>query len=85
MKNTLEKYEYCKTITKDCLDRAEITDLKARELLKWAKDYYTDAEYYFKKGDINTALEAVAYAHGFIDSAVLLGLIKIKDYHLKGL
>jgi len=83
MKSIEEKYDYCLRITKDCLEKAEITDKKGELLLKWAKDYYKDAAYYYSKKDFSTALEAIAYAHGFIDAGVLLGFIKINDYHLE--
>ncbi len=79
-----EKYEYCLGITEKALrDMKVVDEKKARILLKWVEDYKKDAEYYFNRGDFATALEAIAYAHGFIDSAVLLGLVEIKDYHLE--
>ena len=83
MKTTNEKYEYCLGITKKALKDVKAADKQGELLLKWAKDYYKDAEYYSSKKDSNTALEAIAYAHGFIDAGVLLGHLKIKDYHLE--
>lgn len=77
----MAKLDYCMKITDECLRKAKIVDPKGEELLKFAKDYYKDAVYFSLK-DKETALEAVAYAHGFIDAAVLLGLVEIKDYHL---
>ena len=79
-----KKYEYCLGITKKAVDNLKVIDeKKARLLLKWVENYKRDAEYYAEKEDFATALEAIAYAHGFIDSAVLLGLVEVKGYHLK--
>jgi len=78
----MNKYEYCEKITKDCLEKVEVLDDKGQTLLKFAKDYYNDALHYKEKDDEETALEAVAYAHGFIDAGVLLGHLKIEGYHL---
>lgn len=84
MKSTKEKYEYCLKITESALSKVEVIKRKEADLLlKWVRDYKKDAEYYSEKMDFATALEAIAYAHGFIDSAVLLGVVKIKDYHLQ--
>jgi len=84
MKSTKEKYEYCLKITESALSKVEVIKRKEADLLlKWVRDYKKDAEYYSEKMDFTTALEAIAYAHGFIDSAVLLGVVKIKDYHLQ--
>lgn len=75
------KLGFCLKITKDCLGKAKATG-DGKILLKFATDYFNDALYYENK-DSETALEAVAYAHGFIDAGVLLGLIKIPKYHLQ--
>ena len=50
--------------------------------LQFLNDYVADAKHYAEKGDYATALEAIAYAHGFIDAGVLAGYFKIDDYHL---
>ena len=77
-----DKLSCCLEITGNCLKQLKVR--KGGELLaKFAKDYYNDALYY-KKKDPETALEAVAYAHGFIDAGIIAGLLDIKDYHLKG-
>jgi hypothetical protein len=75
------KLDYCLKITGDCLKRMKVKK-GGEELARFAKDYYNDALYY-KEKDPETALEAVAYAHGFIDAGVLCGLIGIEGYHLK--
>ncbi len=80
--NAVEKYEYCRRITKQTLDKAKALDKLGEELLEWARNYYNDAEHYYTKEDYATALEAVAYAHGFIDAGVISGHVEVKDYHL---
>ncbi len=80
-----QKYELCLRITSEALEKLELikdTEL-ARTLLKFAKDYYEDAKHYASKGQYATALEAIAYAHGFVDAGVLSGLFHIPGYHLK--
>ena len=77
-----DKLEYCLKVTGECLEKAKIKDERGDRLFKFAKDYYNDALYY-KKRDPATALEAVAYSHGFIDAGVLTGLIEIEGYHLR--
>ncbi|MEM0372502.1 MAG: DUF357 domain-containing protein [archaeon] len=83
MKTARDKFDYCRKITEECIRKAEALDENGKTLLKWAKDYYNDAAYYSAKGDSETALEAVAYAHGFIDAGVLLGHLRIDNYHLE--
>jgi len=76
-----DKLSCCLEITGNCLKQLKVK--KGGEILaRFAKDYYNDALYY-KEKDPETALEAVAYAHGFIDAGILCGLLDIKDYHLK--
>ena len=77
----MNKLDYCMKATGDCLERLAIKDKRAEPLVRFATDYYNDAKHYYEK-DPETALEAVAYAHGFIDAAVMLGLIGIPGYHL---
>jgi hypothetical protein len=79
---TSKKLEFCLRKTKECLDSLSVTDARAEPLLRFARDYYGDALHY-RESDPETALEAVAYAHGFIDAAVLLGFAEIKGYHLQ--
>jgi hypothetical protein len=76
------KLDRALAVTKDCLERLEVKHANAEVLLKFARDYYADALHYKEKGDLETSLEAAAYAHGFIDSAVLLGLVKLDKYYL---
>jgi len=78
-----EKYEYCLGITERIATKIKVLDhAKADKLLKFLKDYTRDAKHYAEKGDFDTALEAIAYAHGFIDAGVLTGVFRIDGYHL---
>lgn len=80
---TTQKLDFCLETTEKCLKDLRVLEERAHVLIKFAQDYYNDAVHYKEKNDFDTALEAAAYAHGFIDSAVLLGLVEIPDYHLK--
>ncbi|MBI5148846.1 DUF357 domain-containing protein, partial [Candidatus Pacearchaeota archaeon] len=52
---------------------------EAEELLNMAELYYKDAHHFRKQGHYVNAFAAINYAHGWIDSASRLGLIKVKD------
>ena len=78
-----KKLDFCLKITGDCLARIKVFDARGEPLLKFAKDYFSDAGHYARNGKKATALEAVAYAHGFIDALILLGFAEIPGYHLK--
>jgi len=82
MKTLEDKLEFCMNETEKALDNMKVKDKKAETLIKFARDYYNDSIHYMEK-DPATALEAVAYAHGFIDACVLLGLVEIPGYHLE--
>lgn len=83
--NAEEKYEQCLCITSDALDQLEVTEktVLSDKYLEFANNYAHDAKHYAEKGDYVTALEAIVYAHGFIDAGILAGLFRIEGYHLK--
>ena len=54
----------------------------AKEFLEVAKNYFSDAKHFQKKGDGITAFAALNYAHGWLDAGVKLGLFKVKDSKL---
>ncbi len=84
MDNSKEKYEICKKITEDALSKLESDNSElANTYLDFIHRYVSDAEYYAKKNMYATALEAIAYAHGFIDAGVIAGVFKIPGYHLE--
>jgi uncharacterized protein len=75
----LEKYL---TITREALARVRIAPPKrsflvgaADDFLSMAKAYLADAETFRQQGDLDRALAAVSYAHGWIDAGVRLGLL----------
>jgi hypothetical protein len=47
----------------------------ADDFLAMARAYLSDAESFREKGDLDRALAAVSYAHGWIDAGVRLGLL----------
>ena len=82
-----EKYNLCLKITNGAMKKLEVVKRcqLSETYLQFARDYIADAKYYAEKGDYATALEAIAYAHGFIDAGVLAGHFKIDGYHLGAL
>ena len=87
MGSAKEKYGMCLKITGDALSRLVVKEESAlaTQYLRFANDYVSDAKHYAEKDDYATALEAVAYAHGFIDAGVLAGVFEISEYHLEKL
>ncbi|MCD6558677.1 DUF357 domain-containing protein [Palaeococcus sp. (in: euryarchaeotes)] len=86
---TEEKLQRYFKITREALETLEIAVHKksllysvAKDFLTMARSYYSDAEYYYKKGDYVTAFAALNYAHGFIDAGVRLGVFKGEDDRL---
>lgn len=79
-----DKYKYCLGITEAVAKKIEVIgdEEKAGKLLRFLEDYTRDAKHYAEKGDYDTALEAIAYAHGFIDAGVLAELFRVDGYHL---
>ena len=79
-KQLLERTHKYLLLTKEALDKVKITskDKKsAEDLLDLAKRYYSDAQYFEKKGDLIRAYGAVCYAHCFLDSGARLGLFDV--------
>ena len=82
-----EKYEMCLKITGEAIGKLKVVkkDQISETFLQFARDYIADAKHYAEKEDYATALEAIAYAHGFIDAGVLAGYFEIANYHLGAL
>ncbi|MBN3037076.1 MAG: DUF357 domain-containing protein [Candidatus Diapherotrites archaeon] len=80
-----QKYELCLRLTEDALRKLEVVenDAVSKVFLRFARNYYDDAKHYASRGEYATALEAIAYAHGFIDAGVLAGKFLIDGYHLR--
>jgi uncharacterized protein len=75
-----ERVEKYLLLTKEALGKVKITSKdkrSAEDLLDLAKRYYSDAQYFEKKGDLIRAYGAVCYAHCFLDSGARLGLFDV--------
>ncbi|MFP4118026.1 MAG: DUF357 domain-containing protein [Candidatus Woesearchaeota archaeon] len=58
----------------------ELTDSKrkdADDFFDMATRYYSDAEYFYKKGDVVNAFAALNYAHGWLDAGARIGLFDV--------
>jgi uncharacterized protein len=69
-------------ITREAIDRVRLCPPQrsflvtaAEDLLAMARAYLSDAEAFRARGDLDRALAAVSYAHGWIDAGVRLGLL----------
>lgn len=49
----------------------------AEDFLDMAKRYYSDAEYFYKKGDYINAFAALNYAHGWLDAGARIGVFDV--------
>jgi len=47
----------------------------AQDFLTMARAYLADAQHFKERGDLDRALAAVSYAHGWLDAGVRLGLL----------
>ncbi len=59
-------------------DSAETLDERARMVLDEAERYFMDAKHYFDRGDLTTALSAIAYSEGLLDALRMMGLIEFE-------
>lgn len=78
-KQKLDKYY---SLTKKALEIAKksvVEEKKAKEIIRMASDYLSDAKHFSDKDDFVNAFAAVNYAHGWLDAGVRLGVFDIKD------
>jgi len=54
----------------------------AKEIIGMVENYVSDAHHFEGKGDSVNALAALAYAHGWLDSGVRLGVFDVDDGEL---
>jgi uncharacterized protein len=47
----------------------------SEDFLSMARSYLSDAEHFAAQGDLERALAAASYAHGWLDAGVRLGLL----------
>lgn len=81
---TQEKLEKYFNITKEALNKLQISVPKETHLYKIAKDYlnmaqsyYQDAEFYAKKQDRVVAFASLNYAHGWLDAGARIGVFDV--------
>lgn len=58
----------------EIIKQIENMELKNNELevIKRAKSYFEDTNYYLKKGDLVTSFGCITYAHGLVDAIRLI-------------
>ena len=83
---TAELIANCKAKTDAALDKLTIappprSHLRpiAQDFLEMAMAYRQDSDYFQNKGEGALALEAVAYAHGWLDAGARLGLFEVGE------
>ena len=54
----------------------------AREIIEMVENYLSDARHFEGEGDIVNAFAALAYAHGWLDCGVRLGIFDVEDPEL---
>jgi hypothetical protein len=57
-------------------------DVEAGEIIGMVENYVSDARHFEKKGDWVNAFAALAYAHGWLDAGVRLGVFDVDDDEL---
>ncbi|MCD6370314.1 MAG: DUF357 domain-containing protein [Thermoplasmata archaeon] len=75
-------------ITRKALEKIKIASPKsshlyliAKDFLKMARAYFSDAEHFRKNGDYPRSLGALCYAHAWLDAGARLGLFDVGDDH----
>ncbi len=87
LKTKVKRYN---DLTKTALKKIKICVPKNSALYEIAKDfkemsenYFNDAEYYEKKGELLISLASYSYSHAWLDAGARLGLFDVKnDYRL---
>lgn len=84
-KQLLEKIKKYRRLTALAMKKARISARlssgqrsAAEDFLEMCRNYFSDAEYFEKKGDLLNALAALSYAHAWLDAASRLELIETK-------
>ncbi len=90
-KITIEKLNKYFKITGLAIKKAGESDNKAvidekervrNDFLDMIKRYYSDAKYFFERGDFVNAFAALNYAHGWLDAGARIKLFNVKDSRL---
>ena len=81
---TEERLQHYFDLTGEALGKVKIAGngsidwvLAGKDMLDMASRYYSDAEYFRKKGDLVTAFAALNYAHGWLDAGARLGFFDV--------
>lgn len=67
-------------ICEGALNKKRIKD--AKDFLDMATRYYSDAKYFYDKGDHVLAFAALNYAHGWLDAGARIKLFIVNDSKL---
>jgi len=88
-KQLSEKVKKYEKLTKKALNEIELSEglsekeeRVARTFLEMSENYFKDAGYFKKKGDLLTALASLSYAHAWLDAGVKARLFTAKDDQL---
>lgn len=84
---TREKLDRYFRLTGDALGIARKSifvgkDEEAKEIVDMVENYVSDARHFEGKGDWVNAFAALAYAHGWLDAGVRLGMFDVDDRKL---
>ncbi|MBI2598087.1 MAG: DUF357 domain-containing protein [Candidatus Diapherotrites archaeon] len=84
-KTLLVKVQKYRKITKDALAKVLVKkglsakDKKtAADFLQVCKNYFSDSDYFEKKGELENALASLSYAHAWLDAGVRARLFDAK-------
>ncbi len=81
IKNYIEKTEMVLKLLKKSVPENSHLNQIAEDFLTMIKSYFSDAIYFFQKGDYVNAFAAINYAYGWIDAGVRIGLIYAGENH----
>jgi FAD synthetase len=71
IRNTKFVFETMKVVKNEVF----INEEKVRNVVKYAENYWKDANYYKDRNKFETSLASVAYCEGLLDALRLLGLV----------
>jgi len=80
----IERYYIVKNYLDQYLKKLKIKTKRGEFILDLVLRYYKDSEYYLDK-DYDVALEAISYASGLLDCAVITKDIEIEDHYFNNI
>ncbi|MEI7961412.1 MAG: DUF357 domain-containing protein [archaeon] len=88
-KEVLDKVQKYEKLTSRALKEIKLTKglsehhkAVAEDFLSMANNYFNDAKYFAKEGNLLTALAAYSYAHAWLDAGVRAKIFDAKDDQL---